>query len=172
MQIQQAIDIRAPASLVYEVVSTPERLPEWNASAVAGRRVPPDQPVGPGTRAVFVGKVLGQTLESETEVVGFEPPHWFATRAVRGPRIHTSFRLDSAADGTRIQATIEGDPPGGKLGALVAEPILRADLGRSLEQLKRLCESEAARRASDEPAEGGDPACWQALQPDARSPSE
>ena len=164
MRLGAATEIRAPAALVFELLSTPERLPQWNASVAQARRVG-DQPIGPGSRAVMMGRLFGQLLESETEVVGFEPPRHFATRAVRGPRIHTRFLLDSAPFGTRLSVDVEGEVPGGQIGGLIAERLLRRDLLLSLERLRQLCEAEARRAASAEPPQGGDPACWAHLRP-------
>jgi uncharacterized protein YndB with AHSA1/START domain len=142
MQLQASIEIRAPAERVFEVVSTPERLPEWNEAVLDARRSTPGS-VGPGARAEMRGRVLGQAIASETEVVAFEPPLLFATKAVRGPRLHTTFRLARQASGTRLDVELRGEPPGGALGGLVAERILRTQLTRSLQQLRTLCEREA-----------------------------
>jgi uncharacterized protein YndB with AHSA1/START domain len=160
LRLSASQDIRAPAALVFNLISTPERLPEWNTSVASARRAAPDQPVGHGSRAIMSGRLLGQALESETEVVEFEPPRMFATRAVRGPRLHTLFRLDSTASGTRIGIEVSGEVPGGRLGAIVAEGFLRSELTASLDRLRALAEREAQAAAQAEPLEGGDPACW------------
>jgi hypothetical protein len=157
--------------LVFGVLSAPERLPEWNASVSAARRVQPDTPVGPGSRAVFRGHLLGQTLESETEVVGFDPPRLFATRGVRGPRLETTFRLEPFAYGTQVQVEVSGEVPGGAVGARLAERFLRSELTASLARLRALCAEEARAAAAAEPGQGGDPACWLHLQPDQESSS-
>jgi hypothetical protein len=150
MQLQGAIEIRATPPVVFEVLSTPERLPEWNPSVARAQRVG-GGPVALGSRAIFAGRLFGQQLESETEVVGFDPPRWFATRAVRGPRLHTSFRLEPVALGTRASAEVEGEVPGGKVGGFLAERLLRTDFFRSLDQLRALCEAEARRAAAEGP---------------------
>jgi uncharacterized protein YndB with AHSA1/START domain len=160
LSLHAATDIRAPAALVFAVLSTPERLPEWNTSVESARRAEPAEPIGRGSRAVFSGRLLGQSLETETEVIEFQPPGRFATRAIRGPRLHSSFALDSQPFGTRLTLDVTGDVPGGRLGSLVAERFLRDELARSLERLKQLCEREASAAAAAEPASGSDPACW------------
>lgn len=166
MRLHGEIDVGAPAARVFEVISTPERLPEWNPAAARARRIG-DGPIGHGSRAAMVGLVLGQEIQSETEVVRFEPPRAFVTRAVRGPRIQTTFTLEPTAMGCRVVSDVEGDMPGGRLGAFLAEGALRTDFDRSLHRLKALCEAEAARAASAEPLEGSDAACWLHEQPGA-----
>lgn len=159
MRLTGSVEVGAPAELVFGVVTMPERLPEWNPSVLRARRLG-NGGVGLGTHAEMEGTLLGSRLVSETEVVTFDPPRLFATRAVRGPRVATVFRLETLASGCRVSAQVEGEVPGGRLGGLLAEGLLRADFLRSLDQLKRLCEREAQSRAVSEPVEGGDSACW------------
>jgi uncharacterized membrane protein len=82
-------------------------------------------------------------VESETEVVTFEPPRLFATRAIRGPRLTTRFSLESQPTCTRVEINVSGEVPGGALGAMVAEGFLRKELIASLERLKSICEAES-----------------------------
>jgi len=95
LSLRASIDIRAPAARIFELVCSPERLPEWNVSIERARRADPTAAVCLGSRAIFSGRLLGQVLESETEVVTFEPPRLFSTRAIRGPRLVTRFVLET-----------------------------------------------------------------------------
>lgn len=140
MRLESAVEMQADAGVVFAVLSTPERLPEWNASVASAQRVG-DGPIGVGSRAIFAGRFMGQVLESETRVVAYEPPTLFATRAIRGPRLHTEFLLEPLAGRTRLRARVSGDVPGGALGSMVAERLLRTDLERSLQRLRALCEA-------------------------------
>jgi uncharacterized protein YndB with AHSA1/START domain len=142
LSLRASIEIRAPQSRVFALLSTPERLPEWNVSIERARRVIPGEAVCLGSRAVFSGRLLGQTLESETEVVTFEPPRVFATRAIRGPRLTTRFVLEATPDGARVEIDLSGEVPGGVLGAMVAEGFLRKELVASLDRLKTIGEAE------------------------------
>lgn len=136
LNLQASVHIRAPAERIFDLVCTPERLPEWNVSVASARRSVAGAVVCLGSRAVLSGRVLGQTLESETEVVSFEPPRLFATRAIRGPRVNTRFVLESLPEGTRVELDVSGDVPGGALGARMAERFLRKELTASLERLR------------------------------------
>lgn len=140
LSLRASVDIRAPIADIFELVCTPERLPEWNVSIERARRVEPGRPVSVGARAIFSGRLLGQVLESETEVVTFEPPRLFTTRAIRGPRLVTSFELEALPEGTRVGVKVTGEVPGGALGAMVAEGFLRKELAASLERLRALGE--------------------------------
>ncbi len=170
MRIERSVEIRAPARIVFDVVSTPERLPRWNVSVLSARRAA-DERVALGSRATVTGRLLGHEIVSETEVVEFDAPRRFATRAVRGPRLNLRCSLEQAPFGTRLEITLEGELPGGRLAEKLAQPILTADFERSLERLRALCEGEAKSQASKEPLEGSDPACWLGVLPDADSSS-
>jgi uncharacterized protein YndB with AHSA1/START domain len=166
LSLRASVEIPAPAALVFGVVSSPERLPEWNTSVVDARRLDASAPVGLGSRAVVRGRLLRQTLESETEVVAFDPPRVFATRGIRGPRLETTFRLEPFAFGTSLVVEVSGEVPGGALGGTLAERFLRTELTASLQRLRTVCEQQARTAAQTEPVQGGDPACWLHLQPD------
>jgi uncharacterized protein YndB with AHSA1/START domain len=166
LQLRASAEVPAPAALVFGLISSPERLPEWNTSVTTARRLDaPDVPVALGSRAVFSGRLLGQPLESETQVVAFDPPRLFATRGIRGPRLETTFRLESISAGTLVLVEVSGEVPGGAIGSLLAERFLRSELSASLERLRTLCAGEA-RAATAAESPGGDPACWLHLQPD------
>ena len=89
-----------------------------------------------GSRCVFTGSLLGQPLESETEVTAFDPPCVFVTRAVRGPRLTTRFVLEDFGGGTRVNVDVSGEVPGGFIGERLAEGFLRNELAASLERLR------------------------------------
>jgi uncharacterized protein YndB with AHSA1/START domain len=141
LSLRASVEIRAPAARIFDLVCAPERLPEWNVSVERARRACPDEAVCLGSRAFVSGRLLGQVLESETEVVGFEPPRLFVTRAIRGPRIATRFVLEALPQGTRVDVDIIGEVPGGALGARLAEGFLRKELTASLERLRAIGES-------------------------------
>jgi uncharacterized protein YndB with AHSA1/START domain len=144
LSLRANIVIRAPAERLFELICTPERLPEWNVSVDQARRAAPEEPVCLGSRAIFSGRLLGQSLESETEVIDFEPPRLFATRAIRGPRLTTRFELESQSDATRVVVDVVGEVPGGALGSRLAEGFLRKELTASLARLRAIGETDRA----------------------------
>jgi Polyketide cyclase / dehydrase and lipid transport len=129
---------------VFELICVPERLPEWNVSVERACRAVAGEPVGLGSRAIMSGRLLGQTLESETEVIEFDPPSRFSTRAIRGPKLTTRFELSAEGNLTRLQADVSGDVPGGAIGARLAEGFIRRELTASMERLRALCEQSIA----------------------------
>ena len=133
--------VKAAPELVFELICAPERLPEWNVSVERARRAVPGEPVCVGSRAIFSGRLMGQPLESETEVVEYAPPRLFATRSIRGPRLNTRFALEPSANGTQVLVEVTGEVPGGALGERLAQGFLRRELTTSLERLRNLGES-------------------------------
>lgn len=142
MDVRAEVAIRASAQMVFDVIATPERLPAWNEAVVWAKRAT-DAPVQAGSRAFMRGRVLGQLVDSETEVTEFQPPRWFATRGIRGPRLETRFSLEPFQDGVWVRVEARGDVPGGKLGNAIAARVLGAELRRALQRLRALCERDA-----------------------------
>ena len=141
LRLNDSVVIRAPESKVFDLICCPERLPEWNVSVERARRAVVGEPIGLGVRAIFSGRLLGQLVETETEVVEFDPPRIFATRAVRGPRLQTRFELDCRGDATRVWVDVSGEVPGGAIGSRLAEGFLRKELTASLQRLRVIGES-------------------------------
>jgi uncharacterized membrane protein len=144
LSLRADVVVRATPSQVFELICEPERLPEWNVSVERARRAVPGEAISLGSRAIVGGRLLGQSLESETEVVAYEPPRLFGTRAVRGPRLNTCFTLHEIPDGTQVQVEVSGEVPGGGLGARIAEGFLRRELTASLQRLRVLGEAAAS----------------------------
>jgi uncharacterized protein YndB with AHSA1/START domain len=140
LRLSAAVTVHAAPEGIFELICTPERLPEWNVSVERACRATPEQAVAVGSRAVMSGRLLGQHIESETEVIEYEPPSVFATRALRGPRLNTRFALDPVGDSTRVQVEVSGEVPGGALGERLAEGFLRRELSASLDRLRTLSE--------------------------------
>ena len=141
LSLRADVVVAATPSQVYELICEPERLPDWNVSVEHARRVKPGEPVSVGSRAIMSGRLLGQSLESETEVVAYEPPRLFSTRAVRGPKLNTRFTLQEVPGGTHVLVEVSGEVPGGGLGARLAEGFLRRELTASLQRLRALREA-------------------------------
>ena len=143
LRLSADVVVRAPPECVFELICTPERLPEWNVSVERARRASPDESVGVGSRAVMSGRLLSQVIESETEVTECVPPTRFATRAIRGPRLLTRFALEPLLGSTRVVIEVMGEVPGGAIGERLAEGFLRRELTASLQRLRALSEATA-----------------------------
>jgi uncharacterized membrane protein len=77
---------------------------------------------------------VGMTVSWEAEIINDLAPHLIAWRTVPGSSVsHAgSVRFTTAGSGTRIETSLQYDPPGGTLTHAVAK-LMDADAGRVLE---------------------------------------
>ena len=143
LRLRADIVVHASPNQLFALICAPERLPEWNVSVERARRAVPGEAICVGSRAIFTGRLLGQPLESETEVVEYAPPRLFCTRAVRGPRLNTRFALEPVPDGTQVLVEVSGEVPGGALGERLAAGFLQRELTASLQRLRAIGEASA-----------------------------
>ncbi len=88
-------EIPAPPGAVFEFLADLANLPQWQSGIVSAELTTPP-PIGPGSRAHVVRELLGQRLEVDITLVGYEPGR--------------QLRLESAASGIGIQATLDLAP--------------------------------------------------------------
>lgn len=144
VRIEHSVTIDRPPSEVFEYISDPTNLPEWQSTALEGRMESPG-PLGLGARAVEVRKFLGRRMESTMEVIGYEPDRELSFEVVSGPvPFRVSERLSPTTGGTRIDIVLEGEPGG---FFKLAEPLVARAAKRQLEAdyatLKDLLEARA-----------------------------
>lgn len=139
-----AIDVARPVHDVFEYVTDPTKLREWQGTdnveqVTAG-------PVDLGTRLREVRLVLGRRLESVTEVVAYEPDRRFEIRILSGPMpVEDRWAFEDAAGGTRVVFSTEGSARG---ILRLAEPLIGVVLERRRRahhaRLKQALEAPAA----------------------------
>src|SRR5437870_9835769 len=104
--------IKRPVEDVFAILSNPENSPQWSSSSLESTKTSAG-PIGVGTTTRSVGKLLGRRIESESEVTEFEPNRKFAAQSKSGPfPFQTSVTFERIEGGTRVNATIEGEPGG------------------------------------------------------------
>lgn len=141
----------APRAVVWQVLTTWERQPEWMLDATSVEVLTP-QREGIGVTIRCPTNLLGVPVEDVMRVTTWRDQE--ELEVVHLGRVITgsgAFLLADAPDGgTRIAWWEEVDPPLGALGewgaTTVVLPILRRIFGRSLGRLARLAEAEAARQ--------------------------
>ncbi len=112
--------IKRPVEDVFAVLTNPENNPKWSSSSLESTKTSAG-PIGVGTTTRSVGK-LGRRIESESEVTKFEPNRKFAAQSKSGPfPFQTSVTFARIEGGTRVNATIEGEPGG---FFKLAEPLM------------------------------------------------
>lgn len=139
--IRSSVEIAAPIEQVWVRLAAIERQPEWMLDLKRVHLETPG-PVGVGTRATALVRILGVGVTDPVEVIEFLPPRDYAIRhegAFQGAGV---FRLEALDNGrTRVTWDETLIPPilPNLLGAILA-PILgrvfQADLERLADQLE------------------------------------
>jgi carbon monoxide dehydrogenase subunit G len=143
IRFELSVDIDRPVHEVWEVLTDPERVPEWQSSAASSHQVS-EGPMQVGTRLRDERRFMGRRATSEVEVSAYEPEHLFTLHGLSGPvRFTVHHRLSDHDGGTRLDVVAEADPGG--FGRLMRPMIERAaghELRADFERFKQLLERE------------------------------
>ena len=142
--IEESVFIHRAPDDVFRFVSDPTNSARWQTTVLQSRQTTPG-PMAVGTRATEVRRFLGRRLESEWEVVEYEPPRTSAVRGVSGPIPFTGrFTVEPADGGTRFTFGVELDAHGFfKLAEPIFSQITRREIASNLGHLKDLLEAGA-----------------------------
>jgi len=140
IRIELTFEIARTPEDVFELLSDIERLPEWQASAVEAQA---ERPLGEGSRVREKRRLLGREVDTELEVVAYEPPQRLTLRSLGGPVDFTvEHELAAQGGGTQLKVVAEAEP-GGLLK--LTEPVLarkaEQEFRRDFVRLKELLES-------------------------------
>jgi len=139
IRIELTVEIARTPEDVFELLSDIERLPEWQASAIDAHA---KGPLGEGSRVTEKRRLLGRELDTELEVVAYEPPQRLTLRSLGGPVEFTvDHELAAQGGGTQLRLVAEAQP-GGLLR--LTEPVLartaEQEFRRDFHRLKELLE--------------------------------
>ncbi|MDQ4075127.1 MAG: SRPBCC family protein [Chloroflexota bacterium] len=106
---QQSVVIQKPPEVVFEFLANYENDPRWRSDVrTMAYQSPP--PIGVGSRALEVASVLGQQLETLTEISEYEPHARVISRTLSGPTPVTAYRYFEPTDGgTRFTYRLDID---------------------------------------------------------------
>jgi carbon monoxide dehydrogenase subunit G len=140
IRIELTVEVARPPEDVFELLSDIERLPEWQASAVEAHT---QGPLAEGSRITEKRRVLGREVDTELEVVAFEPPRRLTLHSLGGPvKFTVDHELVPHGGGTQLRFLAEARP-GGLLK--LTEPVLartaEQEFHRDFDRLKALLES-------------------------------
>jgi carbon monoxide dehydrogenase subunit G len=141
--ISVEITIRAMPDEVWRVIEPIERHVDWMADAES-IRFKTEATHGVGTAFDCVTRIGPLRTTDRMEVVEWDPPHSMGIEHRGVVTGRGRFTLTQSGTGTRFAWREELTFPwwmGGRLGALVAEPVLRAIWRRNLRRLKGIVET-------------------------------
>jgi carbon monoxide dehydrogenase subunit G len=154
MRIAEEIEVHAPCALVWEHVSDPSRVLDFFAGVTRWECVGEPRR-GLGARYRVLMRVGSAEVGGLIETVEFNAERDLAWTSVTGIDQRGRWRLRETPRGTRVelrwQYGVAGSGIFGWLAEQLAGPIVRGNIRRTLEQLKRAVEherqrTEAARR--------------------------
>lgn len=147
MRVSAHTEIAAPRQHVWDTIVDPDRhleimdgMTRWEVEGAKRQ--------GLGTRFTMRMRVGSVELGGRIEVVEYDPPCDMAWTSVTGVEHRGRWRLrklDESRTGVQLRVTYHA--PGGFMGSvadLVAAPIVRGHLERSLQELKRRVEKRTA----------------------------
>ncbi|MCY0928392.1 SRPBCC family protein [Streptomyces sp. H27-H1] len=146
--ISKSIDIDRRPEDVFDYVTDPTHLPEWQDSALSA--VPMGElPVHVGSKVVVTRQIGKRRIPTTMQVMELDPPRSWHMHGLDGPvRPDVRGRIEPLDDGTRSRVTLavdfEGHGVGRALVPLVVKPMVRKEMPRGEEKLKHLLEHSAA----------------------------
>jgi hypothetical protein len=144
--LRMLVVVDAPIEATWSVVSDIPLQREWMREMKSVEIETPG-PVGVGTRATAIVRILGMPVPDPVEITEIVPPTRYAIRHVGWFKGRGLITLEPGADGTttivRWEETLV-PPLLPELGALIQAPILQAIFQADLARLGRLVETGSA----------------------------
>src|SRR4051794_27665902 len=150
MRVAAQIDVSAPREVVWDWITDPAKQLHF-LSGVTRWEVCGDQQRGCGARYRMLMRVGSAEVGGLVELVEFEEPGDMAWTSVLGVDQRGRWRLrEHGPNRTSVMFRLSYHAPGGLLGWLsdqLSGPMVRSNINHTLENLKRLIESDEAGRA-------------------------
>jgi uncharacterized membrane protein len=152
MRLAEKIEISAPSSAVWEMITDPSRYLHFMAGMTRWEVVE-GKAMGMGARYRTLLRVGSAEVGGLVEVIEWNPECDIAWTSVTGIDQRGRWRVRKAPHGRtrvefRLSYGVAGSGIGGWLAEVVAAPTIRGHLKRSLQQLKRQVEHEQLREAA------------------------
>ncbi|MEV6581746.1 SRPBCC family protein [Streptomyces sp. NPDC051582] len=143
--IRKSIDISRSPEDVFDYVTDPTRLPEWQDSAVSARPLD-GAPVHVGSKAVITRRMGKREFPMTMEVKELDRPRSWHVQGIGGPvRGDVHGTIEPLDGGKRSRLTLDLDFEGHGLGRVIAplvvKPHARKEMPRDEEMLKHLLEN-------------------------------
>jgi uncharacterized membrane protein len=142
MRVEESIGIAAPGDRIWPLVSEPGRYLDFMVGST-WKHVEGEPVSGPRARYWLTVQAGSTDLGGVIEIVEWDPPHELAWTNVSGIDNRGRWILRDRGEGTEVTLRFSYQVPGGILALIASRlsaPIMRRDVHRSLEALKRAIE--------------------------------
>ena len=138
-----SVGIDRPAEEVFMFLTDVENRPRW-ISAVEEMELTSEGPLGVGSTARMVQRVLGRRMKTDILYTEYEPNRKISAKSTAGPMsFQLSYTLETVEGGTRLNMAVQGSAPGlFKLAEPVVVRILKRSFEADLANLKDLLEAQ------------------------------
>ncbi|KMO97571.1 SRPBCC family protein [Streptomyces roseus] len=143
--IRKSIDISRTPEDVFDYVTDPTRLPEWQDSAVSARPLQ-GTPLHVGSKTVVTRRLGRREFPMTMQVTELDRPRSWHVRGIGGPvRGDVRGTIEPLDGGKRSRLTLDLDFEGHGIGRVIAplvvKPHARKEMPRDEEMLKHLLEN-------------------------------
>jgi carbon monoxide dehydrogenase subunit G len=139
--VEESTTIAAPVEEIFGLIADHSRARSWLEGFERFEHLSgPDRGVGARVRAE--GRFLGLTVETELEIVEYDPPRRLVSVSTKGVRSHTSWILQPSETGTLVSFVGDYSLPFGLrlLGDRALGQLVSDQTRRSMANLKRFFE--------------------------------
>jgi uncharacterized protein YndB with AHSA1/START domain len=132
------MEIARPPREVFDYVTDPSHMPEWQKGCLKGQLDGPETHVG--SRCTTTRNIGGRERDVTTEITEFDPPRRWADRGLDGPiRAIVKVTVEPLADGSSSRLTIDLDFTGHGIGKLLVPLFVRRQAASAMpENMQRL----------------------------------
>jgi uncharacterized protein YndB with AHSA1/START domain len=141
VKFEISVHINRPLAEVFNYMTDPAKLSEWNN--VVEEATAAETPQRVGTRVKSRARFLGRKIEGEFVVTELEPNKRYANKADKPFPLTITNTFEAEGGGTKVVAIFDGEPGGFfKIGEPILARIAKKQFQTQLETAKELLEAQ------------------------------
>jgi uncharacterized protein YndB with AHSA1/START domain len=141
VKFEISVHINRPLAEVFNYMTDPAKLSEWNG--VVEEATAAETPQRVGTRVKSRARFLGRKMEAEFVVTELEPNKRYASKSEKPFALTITNTFEAEDGGTKVVAIFDGEPAGFfKIGEPILARIAKKQFQTQLETAKELLEAQ------------------------------
>ena len=140
IHVSHSVVINRPIEKVFAYCGDTSNVPQWQDGVDESYQ---DGPSQLGAISTEVRHVMGQRMESQVQLIEYDPPYRLAFQVIKGPVPFEGVQtFEEVPGGTQVNFTLDGEPGGFfKIAAGMLQNSVQKDIERDFGNLKRILES-------------------------------